>query len=257
MNHLTAWPLLDHFLDGTLESESRWAVAAHMAECATCQAYLAEQAHMRAFVRNQLSRVAIPEGLANRIQTTIREAKTGQTLFRWSRLWRIPMVAASLAGLVLLAVGWYFLPPPTPGPGLEAELAISHLLFAQDETLLEISGTQAEIQAWSQDKVSFLVMTPDLPHYTFLGGRIVAMNGQRAVQLVYENEPVSQYLSLLYFEAPLSKQRNLKPAGGPFRVGQYGETTVVTWPGEQALMALVANKPVAELLRLAEQIGNK
>ena len=68
MNHLTAWPLLDHFLDGTLEAETRWAVAAHLAECVTCQAYLAKQARMHTLVRDRLSRLTIPEGPAGRIR---------------------------------------------------------------------------------------------------------------------------------------------------------------------------------------------
>src|SRR5262245_5353587 len=160
MNHLATWPLLDHFLDGTLERESRWAVAAHLAECATCQAYLAEQARMRTFVHNRLNRMTVPEGLAGRIGATIRETQPRQTLFRWPRLWPLSLAAATLAALLLLVLGWWFLSPPTPGPNLGAELALAHHLFAQDETLLEVTGTQAEIQGWFQDKVPFLVMTP-------------------------------------------------------------------------------------------------
>jgi anti-sigma factor RsiW len=256
MKHQAAWPLLDHFLDGTLEPESRWAVAAHLAECATCQAYLAEQAHLRAFVRDRLSRVAVPNDLAERISATLRESKSHQSLFSWPRLWRLSLVVTSLAVLLFLGLGWWFLSPPTRGPVLVAELATSHLLFAQDDKMLEVAGTQAEIQRWFQDKVSFPVITPDLPEYTLLGGRLVTVNGRRAAQLIYENELVEQYLSLLYFEAFLNEQRDLKPAGR-FKVGQYGNTAIVAWTTEQVPRALVADQPVANLLRLAEQIGNK
>lgn len=257
MKHPTAWPLLDHFLDGALDNETRWAVAAHLAECMTCQAYLAEQARMRALVRHQLSRVTVPEGLTGRIHTTIQETKKPrQFLFPWPKLWQMPLVAASLAVLLLLALGWWFLFPPARTSDLLADLATSHNLFAQDDSLLEVSGTQAAIQFWFHDKVSFPVMIPNLPEYTLLGARLATVNGQRAAQLIYENERMKQYISLLYFEAPLIEQPSLKPAD-PFKVLQYGDTAIVAWSGEQTSMALVANQPAADLLRLAEQIGNK
>lgn len=256
MKHPTAWPLLDRFLDGVLDSETRWAVAAHLAECPTCQAYLAEQARMRAFVRGRLSRVTAPEGLAGRIQTRLREGKPRQAMFHWPRLWQIPLVATSLALLLLLVLGWWLLFPSPPSSDLMAELATPHLLFAQDDNLLEIAGTQMAIQSWFQDKVSFPVMIPDLPEYTLQGGRLVAVNRRRAVQLIYENERVKQYLSLLYFESPLLQQSSLKPASS-FKVGQYGNITIVSWSDGQTSMALVANRSADHLLRLAEQMGNK
>jgi anti-sigma factor RsiW len=211
---------------------------------------------MRAFIRNRLSRVAVPKGLAGRIQATLREAEPRQALFRWPRLWQISLVATSVAVLLLVALGWWFLSPSTPGPDLLAELATAHLIFGQDDTLLEVSGTQAAMQTWFQDQVSFPVTIPDLPGYTRLGGRIVVVNGQRAIQLIYENEPVEQYVSLLYFEAPLIEQSSLKSAG-PFKVGQSGDTAIVAWSSEQIAAALVAEQPAAKLLQLAEQIGNK
>src|SRR5215217_7248618 len=71
MTHRDAWALLDEFLDGALAADARWAVAAHLDECAMCRTQVATQARLRGLVRERLMAVAPPAGLSGRLSSAL------------------------------------------------------------------------------------------------------------------------------------------------------------------------------------------
>ncbi len=253
MNHATAWTLLDRFLDCALDAETRWTVAAHLGECNDCQAYLAEQAQMRTLVRNRLAPVTAPRRLAGRIHTAIRDAGPAQAEPRRFDPGRLSLLVAALAVLLVMVLPTWLATSSAPRLSLAAELATPHLLFAQDDTLLEVTGNPESIQAWFSSKVPFLVATPTLPGFELQGGRLISVAGRRAAQVIYERESAVQYVSLVYYDAPPGDAAGLKPSG-PFGVGQYARANVVTWVGSHSRVALVGELSAVDLLRLAGQV---
>src|SRR5215204_581853 len=71
MTHRDAWVLLDEFLDGALAADARWAVAAHLDECAVCRTQVATQARLRGMVRERLAAVEPPPGLRGRLSSAL------------------------------------------------------------------------------------------------------------------------------------------------------------------------------------------
>lgn len=248
MNHITAEPLLDPFMDSALDAETRWAVAAHLAACPTCQATLTHRAQVRRLVRQRASQVHAPPDLARRIRLALPVAEPAP---RW--VWPRPLVALSM-GLVALAfvlVALVANRPVAPSPDLAAQLAAQHTLFAHDDDLLEVSGDGAV--EWLQARVAFPVVAPDVPGYEFQGGRLAALEGQRAVQLIYEQEATKRYVTLLLFD-PLGPLARLRRPNAPPLVEQRGQAAVLAWSGQNTRVALVSEMSVADLQRLAAQI---
>ena len=71
MTHHDAWELLDEFLDGALAADARWAVAAHLEECAVCRTQVATQARLRGLVRERLTAIEPPPGLTTRLASAL------------------------------------------------------------------------------------------------------------------------------------------------------------------------------------------
>ena len=173
---------------------------------------------------------------------------------------------AMLAMLVLAVGGGWLAASWTGAPAADLgyELATQHALFAQDDQLLEVRGGAAAIQAWFGKRVPFPVTMPDVPGYKLEGGRLVAIGGQRAAQLVYEQEDTQRYVSLIHFRGTSSihfQGSTIVPFGlnepGRFATGRHGDLAFVAWSaaaGGAVRSALVARLPVADLAALARQL---
>ena len=80
MSHRDAWARLDAFLDGALAAEERWAVAAHLDECAICRAHVATQARLRGVVRERLVAPEPAPGFETRIAAALAAEAAAPTL---------------------------------------------------------------------------------------------------------------------------------------------------------------------------------
>jgi anti-sigma factor RsiW len=259
MSHRDAWARLDAFLDGALAAEERWAVAAHLDECAICRAHVATQARLRGVVRERLVAPEPAPGFETRIAAALAAEAVAPTLSPVAPPASVPrsLRLATLLGpavaalwiLVLLTV-----PATRAGADLMGELTLAHGLFAQDESLFDVEGDAAQVTAWFRDEAGLPVSAPDLDDYTLVGGRLITLGSQAVAQLIYEGEPDDVYLSLLRFHGDATDLGRLAPGDG-FALGQVGETALVTWEAGEDRIALIGQAPASELRRLAAQIA--
>jgi anti-sigma factor RsiW len=254
--------LLDQFLDGALPADARWAVAAHLDDCAICRAQVARQARLRGVVRQRLSALEAPPGLNGRIRSALAaEATAPQPASRMAPVLFSLRIAAvlipALLGLWLLArVALPLADAPAPSR-LQRELAVTHMLFAHDESLLDVTGDAATVGAWFRDTAGLDVAAPDLSGFALVGGRLVTLDGEAAAQLVYERHPGDVYLSLLPIavaQDPDGHERS--PAGGTAVGSDQGATMVLTGLADGTRVALVSTIPEAELQRLAGELAS-
>jgi anti-sigma factor RsiW len=258
MSHRDAWELLDEFLDGALAAEARWAVAAHLDECSVCRRQLAHQARQRGIVREWLSAVEPPPGLAARLAAAISSepvASQPAPQPRWSlpALRLLPAFGTAAIAVVLLAL--LILPVRQAGANLTSDLAANHALFARDESLLDVVGDATVISTWFQYQAGVHVSTPEIGSYHLVGGRLIALEGEPVAQLVYEGPEDEMYLSLLQFTRGADRDWFL------FRdsidSAQEGAMSLVTWTMGDDRLALIGNMPESELRRLVDDLASR
>jgi anti-sigma factor RsiW len=261
MNHRDAWARLDEFLDGALAAEARWAVVAHLEDCAICRRHVATKARLRGMVREHLTALEPPPGLNARLAAALAaEAATPhpQAVAPRARS-PLPMGLVALLGPAVAAL-WLLAALATPATRLSAdltsELAATHALFAQDESLLDVVGDAAIVTAWFRDEVGLQVSAPELENYTLVGGRLITLDGRAVAQLVYEGTPDEVYLSLLRFKHQGTDRGPMALSDG-FALGQQGTMALVTWVAGEDRVALIAAAPTSELRRLAGELATR
>jgi anti-sigma factor RsiW len=254
MIHHDAWKLLDEFLDGALAADARWAVAAHLDECAVCRARVASQARLRGLVRERLTAVEPPPGLTTRLASALATEAMIPTAgalpprsplpHRW-----VAVVGPALAALWLLIA--LSIPAARTDADLTRELVATHTLFAHDESLLDVAGDEAAVTAWFREAAGVQISAPQLDGYTLVGGRLIAWDGRPVAQLVYEGRPADTYLSLLRFQRD-GLYTGLIPlhVNDGVALNQAGAMSLATWVSGEERVALIGMVPSDELRRL-------
>jgi len=263
MTHHDAWELLDEFLDGALVAGDRWAVAAHLDECAVCRTQVATQARLRGLVRERLTTIEPPSGLSARLTSALAtEAMVPAADALRSRA-PLPLRLVALVGPALAAL-WlviaFAVPAARADADLTRELVATHALFAHDESLLDVAGDAAAVTTWFRQAAGVQISAPQLNGYTLVGGRLITLDGRPVAQLVYEGKSDDAYLSLLRFQhdglyagpIPLQVQVN---DGIAFQ--QAGTMSLATWVSGEQRVALIGSVPSDELHRLAGELAER
>ena len=261
MNHDDARARLDAYLDCELAAADRWAVAAHVADCPECARAVAAGVAQRQRVWAAFAATAAPAGLADRVRVSLDRADADQPVGAPPRLVAVPATvaatprrqfdargwAAFVAALVLLVGGVALLGARTGGgeSGAGLETVAQHRLFAQDESLLDVTGSQEAIAAWLGNHLAFGVPTPEVPGYELLGARLVTEQGQPAAQLVYERGEDSSYLSLICAPA--------RPGDAPPST-TAGTTATYSWDAGTLGCTLVADRSPDDLRAIAGEL---
>jgi anti-sigma factor RsiW len=257
MTHRDAWELLDEFLDGALGAEARWQVAAHLAECPICRTHVATQARLRGMVRERLTAVAPPPGLSMRLTAALSTEAIAPTPVVQTRRLPLPVRLVALVGPVLAAL-WLVIALAIPAArsdgDLTRELVATHVLFAHDESMLDVAGDGPVVAAWFRDAAGLQVSAPPLNGYTLVGGRLIAFEGRPVAQLVYEGRSEEVYLSLLRFQHNARTLVPLPP-GDDVAFDQQGPISLATWVSGKERVALVGMVPSDELHRLADDLA--
>lgn len=259
MTHHDAWDLLDDFLDGALAADARWAVAAHLDECAVCRTQVATQARLRGLVRERLTAIEPPSGLSARVASALATEAAIPTADAVRPRLPLPIRLVVLVGPALAAL-WLVIAVATPvvrsNVELTRELVATHALFARDESLLDVAGDVATVTAWFQEAAGLRISAPQLDTYTLVGGRLIALEGRPVAQLVYEAESEDVYLSLLQFHHPgLSVGPILLNDG--LVLNHEKSLTLVTWRSGEERLALIGTMPGEELRRLAADLAGR
>jgi anti-sigma factor RsiW len=261
MTHHDAWDLLDEFLDGALAAEARWAVAAHLNECAVCRTQVAMQARLRGLVRERLTAIETPSGLGARLTSALATEAMSPKADALRQRSPLPVRWVALVGPALAAL-WlviaFAVPAARADANLNRELVATHALFAHDESLLDVAGDTAAVTTWFRETAGVRIAAPQLEGYTLVGGRLIALDGRPVAQLVYEGKPDDTYLSLLRFPhggfhagpIPLQVQVNDGVA-----LHQAGPMSLATWVSREERVALIGTVPSDELRRLAGDLA--
>ncbi|HET7092866.1 MAG TPA: hypothetical protein VFI22_05290, partial [Thermomicrobiales bacterium] len=170
--------------------------------------------------------------------------------------WASALVAAVFA-VAIVTAGWFGLNARNSDPmaPMANDLAAQHQMFAHDETLLDVRGTDAQVSAWLDKELGFPVRTPALPGYELAGGRLVTIGSAPAAQLVYER-PVSggpaEYASLVLFDPKGNSASSLETFSR-----QHDGMSIVGWQAPDCRAALVAELPPDETMTLAKAVWNQ
>lgn len=252
MNHQQAEANLDAFLDGELGALDRWAVIVHLSECDACLRQVAAEGQLRTRVRHQIEQAAPEPGFSQRLQDALSEATPARRPF-WSlpALREVPLRLALVLGPSLAAI-WLLIQvsflPGAVATDVVPELAASHAIFAQDDSLLDVVGDAGAVSTWFRDHAGIAVTAPPLADFTLMGGRLIVLNGRHVAQLVYLSEPDGRYLSLLSFPDAEVEQE-------PMALEQRGGMAIATWPLPGKRAALLGEVTEPELRSLVESLA--
>jgi anti-sigma factor RsiW len=257
MTHHDAWELLDEFLDGALAADVRWAVAAHLDECAACRTQVATQARLRGLVRERLTAIEPPSGLSARLTSALATEAVNPAADTMRCRSPLPLrlvtfVGPALAALLLVIA--FAIPAARADAVLTRELVATHTLFAHDESLFDVAGDAAAVTTWFWQAAGLQIFAPQLNGYELVGGRLIALDGRPVAQLVYEGTSDDAYLSLLRFQhdglsaGPIPLQEH---ANDGIALHQAGPLTLATWVSGEERVALIGSMPSDELRRLA------
>jgi anti-sigma factor RsiW len=258
MNHEEVWSNLEAYLDGALPAEERWAVAAHIADCADCRRQLAHLARMREIVRGHLTAVDTPPGLEDRLRASLATAPDSDA--RPQVVPRTPPVALRLvAVLALLVAGVWLLtralvPQAGPPASLRSEMTLAHALFAQDLSKLDVVGGPAVVASWFHDEAGFNVTIPQFPGFSLSGARLIVLDGQAVAQLVYQRDTDRAYLSMMRFKDRGVDLNDTETVDG-YTVSQQGATSLITWLRGDDRIVLVGELTGAEIRSLADDLA--
>ena len=253
MNHDAVWANLEAYLDGELPAETRWAVAAHLADCAECRRQLANLARMREITRSHLAAVPLPAGLQDRLCAALA-AEPDPAPRPQSGPWSFPSIVRLAAVLAILAVGIAllareFVPIASTPASLRAEVTLAHALFAQDTSKLDVVGDASDVNDWFRDKAGFTASIPQFTGFSLAGARLIVLDGQAVAQLVYRRDTDGAYLSVLRFQDRGVDLSGLEPVDG-YATGQQGATSLITWAkgGERTVMIGELSPPTLHAL---------
>lgn len=260
MDHNQAWSKLDAYLDGALPAEARWAVAAHLADCAACREQLGKLASLRKIVHAHLSQVDIPATLDDRLRAALAaEADTDAPSRGLTAVWAPTGIVRVAAVLALVVVGVWFLTrafAPVSGPPatLRSEATLAHALFAQDTSKLDVIGGAPAVAAWFRDHAGFNVAIPRFADFDLAGARLIVLDGQAVAQLVYLREADRAYLSLMRFKDRDVDLSGLESADG-YASSQQGKTSLITWADGDDRVMLIGDVSGAEIRALADALA--
>src|SRR6185503_3567952 len=129
------------------------------------------------------------------------------------------------------------------------EMTVTHLLYAQDTSKLDVAGDATTVSDWFRNKGGLIVSVPNLKGFLLRGGRLLLLNGDPAAQLVYQADPGGAYLSLLRFEDYGQTLTDAQVSDG-VATRRDGLTSIATWTEGEDRTVLIGEVPVSALLKL-------
>ena len=183
------------YLDGELDLVRTIEMETHLQTCGDCARELERQQVLRASLeRGSLAYVA-PEGLRERIQSSLRSSTPTEAPERASA-WRplqLLQWAGAFAVLALCAVTAWQLAPglrgPTSDQRIEAEVFASHVRSLEGNHLMDVVSTdQHTVKPWFDGKLDFSPPVEDLASdgFPLVGGRLDYLEGREVAALVYQ-----------------------------------------------------------------------
>ena len=189
------------YLDGELDLSHTIEMETHLQVCGECARELERLEALRAALQRGSLAYAAPEGLRERIQSSLRAAVPAEVPERTSgwhglQFLRPPLIlrwAGAFAVLALFAVAVWQLAPVMRGPAndqrLAAEVLTSHVRSLEASHLMDVASTdQHTVKPWFDGKLDFSPPVEDLASdgFPLVGGRLDYLQGRQVAALVYQ-----------------------------------------------------------------------
>ena len=217
------------YLDGELDLSRTIEMETHLQVCAECARELERLQALRAALQRGSFAYAAPEGLRERIQSSLRSAVPAETpehtsAWRPSQIFRPLLVlrwVGAFAVLALCAVtAWQLLPGlrgRTSNQQLAAEVFASHVRSLEGNHLMDVPSTdQHTVKPWFDGKLDFSPPVEDLASdgFPLVGGRLDYLEGREVAALVYQRR--KHFINVFVWPAAAgsSTTRTLEPRQG-------------------------------------------
>jgi anti-sigma factor RsiW len=183
------------YLDGELDLVRAIEMETHLQNCGDCARELESQRALRAALQRGSLAYAAPQGLRDRIQSSLRVSAAPEPP-RHKSIWRAPSIlrfAGAFAIVALCAVTAWQLAPGLRGPSSEqriaAEVFSSHVRSLEANHLMDVPSTdQHTVKPWFDGKLDFSPPVEDLAGAGFplMGGRLDYLEGREVAALIYQ-----------------------------------------------------------------------
>jgi anti-sigma factor RsiW len=183
------------YVDGELDLSRTIEMETHLQVCAECARELERLQALRAALRHGALAYAAPEGLRERIQSSMRTSIPTNVPERASGWHPLQFLrwAGAFAVLALCAVtAWQLLPGlrgRTSDQQLAAEILTSHVRSLEAGHLMDVASTdQHTVKPWFDGKLDFSPPVEDLASDDFplVGGRLDYLEDREVAALVYQ-----------------------------------------------------------------------
>jgi anti-sigma factor RsiW len=183
------------YVDGELDLSRTIEMETHLQVCAECARELERLQALRAALQRGSLAYAAPEGLRERIQSSLSVSAPVETPGRVKGLnpFQYLRWAGAFAVLALCAVtAWQLLPGlrgRTSDQQLAAEVLTSHVRSLEASHLMDVPSTdQHTVKPWFDGKLDFSPPVEDLASDDFplVGGRLDYLEGRQVAALVYQ-----------------------------------------------------------------------
>jgi anti-sigma factor RsiW len=243
------------YLDGELDLSRTIEMETHLQVCAECARELERLQGLRAaFQRGSLA-YAAPEGLRERIQSSLRTSTSAEAPERASA-WRPFLLlrwAGALAVLALFSVSaWQLtalLRAPSSDQRLAAEVLSGHVRSLEGNHLMDVASTdQHTVKPWFDGKLDFSPPVEDLASDDFplVGGRLDYLEGRQVAALIYQRR--KHFINVFVWPdaAGSSSTQTLEPRQG-YNLMRWSRGGFQFWA-----VSDVSAQDLAEFVRLLE-----
>jgi anti-sigma factor RsiW len=189
MTHEEAQSLLDAWLDNELDPAAALAIEAHVHDCQSCGAWLAQRRSMLAQLRAAAIRYPVPAELSARIKQQLGATRQPPAA-RPSPPRPVQWFGALAAGLIV-AIGGFLLGRSWPrAPDLRAELVSASVRAVLSAHPIDVvSSDHHTVKPWLSALLPFSPPVPEMAATgdALLGGRVDYLGSMRVAALVYQH----------------------------------------------------------------------
>jgi anti-sigma factor RsiW len=196
------------YFDGEVDAVTGAEMERHVEHCAECRALLSQLQQLRSSLRRNVPHAAAPAALVDQVQAAL-DAEDDAAAARPRRAVAVAWRARSfwvgaVSGMVALAAGFaLFVSAPLFTTPLVNEIAAAHVGSLMSSHLVDVVSTDHHtVKPWfaGRTPVSPVVADFAAQGYALMGGRMDAIDQQRAAVVVYKHG--AHLISVYCWSAP-------------------------------------------------------